>query len=96
MTRLRAHYFVPDVPDGLACALADDWADDLARFPVWAVKLACDGYRRTEAMRRPTPADIIERCHQEVGFAAEQMGEIKRALMDAETEQQEKIMASGG
>ncbi len=60
VTRVRAHYFVPDVLDALAQALADDWADDLSGFPLWAVKAACDRYRRSQAMRAPRPADIIE------------------------------------
>ena len=80
LTRLRAHYFVPDVPDALAQALADDWADDMALFPLWAVKAACDRYRRSEASRAPRPADIISFCKEEIQDEHQEVQEIELAL----------------
>ena len=58
---------MPEMSAGLAQALADDWADDMARFPLWAVKEACDDYRRNEPIRTPKPANIIALCLDELG-----------------------------
>ena len=35
LARLRGHYFVPNMSSGLAQAVAEDWANDLERFPLW-------------------------------------------------------------
>lgn len=52
---------------GLAQAVAEDWANDLERFPLWLVKEACDDYRRTQPIRTPKPANIIAFCQDELG-----------------------------
>lgn len=80
VTRLRAHYFVSDVPDALAQALADDWADDLGRYPIWAVKAACDRYRRSEPTRAPKPANIIAFCEEEIEDERRELREVELAL----------------
>lgn len=59
---LLSHYFAPDMDARLAQAIAEDWADDLDEFPLWAVREACTQWRRNETRRRPTPGDIRELC----------------------------------
>ena len=80
VTRVRAHYFVPDVPDAMAQAMADDWVDDLSGFPAWAVKAACDRYRRRQATRAPRPADIIALAEDEIEVERQEMRELELAL----------------
>lgn len=62
---LMAHYFVPGMTEGLHKSVALDWADDLASFPLWAVREACRDWRRTND-RKPTPHQIVTRCADEV------------------------------
>jgi len=57
ITVLRAHYFTPEMPEGLAIEVVKDWARDLAEFPAWAVQRACDRYRRTKT-DIPHPATL--------------------------------------
>lgn len=80
LTRLRGHYFVPDMSPGMAKALADDWADDLGGYPLWAVKAACDRYRRGEPTRAPKPANIIAFAEEEIDDKRQEMREVERAL----------------
>ena len=80
LTRLRGVYFVPTMTPGFAQALAEDWADDLGRFPVWLVKLACDRYRRSEPTKIPKPANIIAFCMEETEGERQEMREIELAL----------------
>ena len=77
---LRAHYFMPDMPKGLADAVADDWTDDMSAYPLWAVKAACDRYRRSQATRAPRPADIIAFAEEEIEHERQQLHEIEMAL----------------
>lgn len=77
---LRAHYFMPDMPKGLADAVADDWTDDLSLYPIWVVKVACDRYRRFQATRAPRPADIIAFAEEEIEHERRQLHEIESAL----------------
>jgi len=71
---------VPDLPRGLADAVAGDWADDVGGYPLWVVKAACDHYRRTEGKRAPRPADIIALCKEETEPERHQLYEIEIAL----------------
>ena len=80
LTKLRAHYFVPDLPDDLGAAIANDWADDFGSYPLWAVKEACDRYRRSEGTRAPRPADIITFCEGALEDERKEMGDIELAL----------------
>lgn len=80
LTKLRAVYFVPDMSEGLAKAIADDWADDLGVYPVWLVKEACNHYRRTEQTKIPKPANIIALCKEQIENEVQEMREIELAL----------------
>lgn len=80
LTRLRAIYFVPEMSTALANAGADDWADDLGRFPLWAVKAACDRYRQNEGTKTPKPANIIAFCEEEIEEEQREIYQIELAL----------------
>lgn len=64
ITTLLAHFWEGFADHALKKAVALDWADDLEEFPEWAVEDACRQWRRAES-RKPTPADIRQRCHEE-------------------------------
>ena len=66
--------------EALARGIADDWADDLGRFPVWAVKVACDRYRHGEPTKIPKPANIIAFCQEEIEDECQEMREVELAL----------------
>ena len=78
--RLRSHYFVPAMSPGLAAAVAEDWANDLERFPLWLVKAACDDYRKTQPIRAPKTANIIAFCQDEIDAERQELREIELAL----------------
>lgn len=78
--RLRSHYFVPAMSSGLAAAVAEDWANDLERFPLWLVEAACDDYRKTHPIRAPKTANIIAFCQDEIDNERQEMREIDLAL----------------
>ena len=80
LTKLRAHYFVPDLPDALGEAIANDWADDFGSYPLWVVKEACDRYRRSEGTRAPRPADLIAFCEGWLEDERREMSDIEMAL----------------
>jgi len=59
---LLSHYFQPSEADDLRDAALKDWVSDLLPFSQQAIRHACDGYRRDEPRRRPTPGDIRQRA----------------------------------
>lgn len=85
LARLRGHYFVPAMAPGLAKAIAEDWANDLARFPLWLVKAACDDYRHSQPIRAPKPANIIAYCQDEIDNERQELREIELALSTKES-----------
>ena len=82
---LRSHYFVPAMRPGLAAFVAEDWANDLARFPLWLVKSACDDYRHSQPIRTPKPANIIAYCQDEIDKERQELREIELALSTKES-----------
>lgn len=67
ITTLLAHYWEGWADDRLREGVALDWADDLGEYPGWAIDSACRSWRRTET-RKPTPADIRQRCCEETAW----------------------------
>lgn len=57
-----SHYYIPDMPEGIIAAMAEDWCCDLKEFPAWAIVNAFMEWRRGETRRRPTPGDIRAKC----------------------------------
>ena len=58
---LLAHFYVANMPASLQTAVMTDWLDELSEFPAWSIQKACRDWLRDER-RRPTLADIVERC----------------------------------
>lgn len=66
---LLSQYFAPNMDEGVAAAIADDWCAMLADYPAWAIANACRWWMSREnpnKHRRPVPGDIQERCEVEV------------------------------
>jgi len=59
---LLAHYRSNDLPDWIEERVADDWADDLADYPLWAITEAARTWRRTKKFK-PQISEIVQLCH---------------------------------
>ena len=62
---LLTHYYMPDLPEEIREAQANDWFEDLAEFGPGVVEVACRQWRRMESWR-PTPADIRDLANREL------------------------------
>jgi len=61
---LLSHYRQEALPAAVEQAIAEDWADDLGEYPMWAVEQACREWRRhpTKFRYKPLPGDIRNLC----------------------------------
>jgi len=66
---LLSHYRSEPNPPQVEQMIADDWADDLGDFPLWAVAEAARRWRRTKRFR-PQISEIRETCQTLVKEAA--------------------------
>ncbi len=62
---LLAHYRSAAHADAVEQGIADDWAEDLAAYPMWAVEEAARTWRRTKKFK-PQITEIIELCETAV------------------------------
>jgi hypothetical protein len=58
---LHAHYRSTIQADAVEQGIADDWAEDLAAYPMWAVEEAARMWRRTRKFK-PQISEMIELC----------------------------------
>src|ERR1051325_1835062 len=52
---LLTHYYMPDLPEEIREAQANDWFEDLAEFGPGVVEVACRQWRRMGGRRAPPP-----------------------------------------
>lgn len=78
---LLSHYRADANPAQVEQMMADDWAEDLGEFPMWAVEDACRTWRRTRKWR-PQICEMLALCRAAVGGAAERRDRL-RALVEA-------------
>jgi len=78
-----AHHFVPNMPAKVQSLVADDWLDDLAEFPAWAIDEAFRKWRRMEE-KKPTIAGIRDLCHRAVKKARQDKERLEKILAPAE------------
>jgi hypothetical protein len=63
VTKLMAHYWLPDEPTELREMVGSDWIEDLEQFDLAVVEESCREYRRGDTFRiRPLPNDIRKLC----------------------------------
>ena len=63
---LLSHYRMDPHPPEVERCLADDWAEDLGGYPLWAVEDAARTWRRTRRFK-PQPAEMIALCEASCG-----------------------------
>ena len=63
---LLSHYRMDPHPPEVEQRLADDWAEDLCDYPLWAVEEAARTWRRTRRFK-PQPAEIVALCEAATG-----------------------------
>lgn len=60
-----SHYYRPDLSLEEEDLVLEDWTDDLAGFPTWAIAAAFTTWRRANPQRRPSPGGIRALCMAE-------------------------------
>jgi hypothetical protein len=81
---LTAHCRPPLMEAGQRAMWLRDWCEDLAGFPIEAIRQACRKYRHSGAVKFPTPGQLIPLVREaEPGPKGERV-EVWRELSDAE------------
>ncbi|USQ74172.1 hypothetical protein NF552_22550 (plasmid) [Roseomonas mucosa] len=80
---LLSHYRAEPNPPQVEQMMADDWAEDLGEFPMWAIEDACKVWRRTRKWK-PQIVEVLALCRDAVGDAAQRRDRL-RAVADAST-----------
>lgn len=62
---LLSHFRAEPNPPQVEQMIADDWAEDLGEFPIWAVEQACRQWRRTRKWR-PQICEMVALCREAV------------------------------
>lgn len=60
---LLSHYRMDPHPPEVEQRLADDWAEDLGAYPLWALEDAARTWRRTRRFK-PQPAEMVALCEE--------------------------------
>ncbi|HEY8612265.1 MAG TPA: hypothetical protein VIL69_13345 [Roseomonas sp.] len=63
---LLSHYRLDPHPEQVEMRIADDWAEDLGGYPMWAIEEAAKFWRRTRKWK-PQICEIIALCEEAVG-----------------------------
>lgn len=58
---LMSHFRLDPHPPEVEARIADDWAEDLGSFPMWAVEEAARRWRRTKRFR-PQICEMVDLC----------------------------------
>jgi hypothetical protein len=81
---LLSHFRAEANPPQIEQAMADDWAEDLAEFPMWAVEEACRSWRRTRKWR-PQICEILALCRESVGEATARRDRLRALVVASDT-----------
>lgn len=74
---LLSHYRMDPHPPEVEQRLADDWAEDLSAYPLWAVENAARTWRRTRRFK-PQPAEVIALCEESCGSLRQERDRLRR------------------
>ena len=80
---LLSHYRIDPHPPEVEQCLADDWAEDLGGYPLWAVEDAARTWRRTKRFK-PQPSEIIALCEASCGGLRQERDRL-RQVAEGET-----------
>ncbi|WP_170400726.1 hypothetical protein [Ruegeria arenilitoris] len=67
---LLSPYFEKDVPQSIRQMEAEDWAEALSEYPLWAVQSAARWWKSADnpnRRKRPLEGDIVEQCRAIMG-----------------------------
>jgi len=76
---LLSHYRSDPHPSLVEQAIADDWADDLGEFPMWAVEAAAKQWRTTKKFK-PTICEMVDLCGQVMGDSLQVRNRLRRQV----------------
>ncbi len=76
---LLSHYRLEPNPPQVELRIADDWAEDLAGFPMWAVEAAARRWRRTRKFK-PQICEMIALCKEAVGGRIAERDRLRRVV----------------
>ncbi len=76
---LLSHYRSEPNPPQVEIAIADDWAQDLGEFPIWAVEEAARTWRRTRKFK-PQICEIRDLCEAACARHAERLRKVEALL----------------
>ena len=74
---LLSHYRMDPHPPEVEQRLADDWAEDLCDYPLWAVEQAARTWRRTRRFK-PQPAEMIALCEEATDALRQERDRLRR------------------
>jgi len=80
---LLSQYYAADVPPSVVAIMAEDWKEELAPYPQWAVTKAVRWWKseaNTERKRRPLEGDISARAKHEMSIF--RLGQMSVAKFD--------------
>ncbi len=76
---LLSHYRMDPHPPEVEQRLADDWAEDLGAYPLWAVEAAARTWRRTRRFK-PQPAEMVALCEESCEALQQERGRLRQVL----------------
>ena len=76
---LLSHYRSEPHARQVELRIADDWAEDLGGFPMWAVEEAARRWRRTRKFK-PQICEMIALCEEAAGEVVAERDRLRRAL----------------
>ena len=80
---LLSHYRMDPHPPEVEQRLADDWAEDLEAYPLWAVEDAARAWRRSRRFK-PQPAELIALCEESCGFLRQERDRLRQVAQREE------------
>ena len=83
---LLSHYRQASHSDVVEQGIADDWADDLGRHPMWAIDEAARRWRRTKKFR-PQIAEMLDLCEDATREVVKERDRLRKILEAARASQ---------
>lgn len=82
---LLSHYRLDPHPPEVEQRLADDWAEDLGSYPLWAVEAAARIWRRTRRFK-PQPMELVALCEEACGALRQERDRLRQVAEVGATE----------
>lgn len=76
---LLSHYRMEAHPAAVEMRIAEDWAEDLGPYPMWAIEEAARVWRRTKRFK-PQISEIVELCERATGELRLEWDRLQQAI----------------